>query len=177
VPATLPEIACRLTAGYTGGCLPSRHAGCREQAAAFHKGGDNLPLESLGRHLLIELRDCDVAVLQDLERVRDILVEAARAAGATIVSEAFYQFAPYGISGMVIIAESHLSIHTWPEHRYAAADIFTCGDLLLASDAVDILVQNFGSLNPAVMEVSRGLLGPGEMKIPHQVVTPEEVHS
>jgi S-adenosylmethionine decarboxylase len=134
-------------------------------------------LESLGRHLLIELRDCDADVLQDLELVRTALLEAAAVAGATIVSEAFYQFAPFGISGMVIIAESHLSIHTWPEHRYAAADIFTCGELLQAPEAVDVLVNNFRSLNPTVMEVARGLLAPGETKIRHHVLAPEEVHS
>jgi S-adenosylmethionine decarboxylase len=134
-------------------------------------------LESLGRHLLVELRDCDEAVLQDLGHVRAALLEAAGVAGATIVSEAFYQFAPFGISGMVIIAESHLSVHTWPEHCYAAVDIFTCGDLLQPSVAVDVLVQQFASANPTIIEIPRGILGPGDTKLPHKVLAPQEVHS
>jgi S-adenosylmethionine decarboxylase len=134
-------------------------------------------LESLGRHLLVELRDCDGAVLQDLDHVRSALLEAAAVAGATIVSEAFYQFAPFGISGMVIIAESHLSVHTWPEHCYAAVDIFTCGDILQPSDAVDVLVQQFASNNPAVIEIPRGILGAGDTKLPHKVLAPQEVRS
>ena len=134
-------------------------------------------MESLGRHLLIELRDCDADGLRDLGHVRETLLEAAGVAGATVVSEAFYQFAPFGISGMVIIAESHLSIHTWPEHRYAAVDIFTCGDLLQPSEAVDVLIQQFSSHNPSIIEIPRGILGPGDTKLPHKVLAPEEVHS
>lgn len=74
-------------------------------------------MQSLGTHLLLELRDCQAGILQDLDRVRDIMVSAAREAKATVVEVAFHEFNPFGISGMVIIAESHLSIHTWPEYN------------------------------------------------------------
>ena len=91
------------------------------------KGGRRL--HALGTHLLVELRDCNPKILKDLKKVKNALVSAAKEAKATIVDISFHEFSPFGISGMVIIAESHLSIHTWPEYSYAAVDIFTCGDL------------------------------------------------
>ncbi|MBI4561625.1 MAG: adenosylmethionine decarboxylase, partial [Candidatus Rokubacteria bacterium] len=77
-------------------------------------------MRALGRHLLLELFDSDDEVLSSLDAVKTVLVEAARRARATIVDVVFHEFNPFGISGVVVIAESHLSIHTWPEHRYAA---------------------------------------------------------
>ena len=83
---------------------------------------------ALGTHLLIELKDCNPEILKNLEKVRSVLVSAAKKAKATIIDFSFREFQPFGISGIVVIAESHLTIHTWPEYRYAAVDIFTCGD-------------------------------------------------
>ena len=77
-------------------------------------------MHSLGRHLLLELYDCSSEILNNLETVKAALVEAAKRAEATIVDVLFHEFNPFGISGVVVIAESHLSIHTWPEYRYAA---------------------------------------------------------
>ena len=87
-------------------------------------------MNALGRHLLLELFDCDSDAINNLESVKGALVEAAKRAQATIVDVVFHEFNPFGISGVVVIAESHLSIHTWPEYRYAAVDIFSCGDVL-----------------------------------------------
>ncbi|MEX2146463.1 MAG: adenosylmethionine decarboxylase, partial [Candidatus Rokuibacteriota bacterium] len=84
-------------------------------------------LNALGRHLLLELFDCDSDAINNLEFVKAALVEAAKRAQATIVDVVFHEFNPFGVSGVVVIAESHLSIHTWPEYRYAAVDIFSCG--------------------------------------------------
>jgi len=81
----------------------------------------------LGRHLLAEFTGCEVAALADLDRVRTAMLAAAEASGATIITHSFHHFSPYGVSGAVIIAESHLAIHTWPEHRFAAVDFFSCG--------------------------------------------------
>jgi S-adenosylmethionine decarboxylase proenzyme len=80
-----------------------------------------------GRHLLIELHDCDHAALAASAAVERAMLAAATRARATVLGHHFHQFAPHGVSGVVIIAESHISIHTWPEHAYAAVDIFTCG--------------------------------------------------
>jgi len=84
-------------------------------------------LNALGRHLLLDLNDCDKEVLNDLSFLRNTLVAAAIDCGATVLGESFHPFQPQGVSGVVVIAESHLSIHTWPEYGYAAVDIFTCG--------------------------------------------------
>src|SRR3989304_5622831 len=82
-------------------------------------------VQALGRHLLLELFDCDAEAINSLEVVKASMVEAARLAQATIVDVVFHEFNPFGISGVVVIAESHLAIHTWPEYRYAAVDIFS----------------------------------------------------
>jgi S-adenosylmethionine decarboxylase len=86
---------------------------------------------ALGRHILLELYDCPLHLLSDIEGLERALRAAAEAMGASVVTSNFHQFSPYGVSGVVIIQESHLTIHTWPEHRYAAIDIFTCGDIEL----------------------------------------------
>ena len=85
-------------------------------------------MNALGKHLLLELNDCDKEVLNDLSFLKGILLAAATEAGATVLGESFHHFNPQGVSGVVVITESHLLIHTWPEYGYAAADIFTCGD-------------------------------------------------
>src|SRR5256714_5741453 len=114
-------------------------------------------LTALGRHLLLELFDCDTDMINNLEAVKRALVEAARRAQATIVDVVFHEFNPFGISGVVVIAESHLSIHTWPEYRYAAVDIFSCGDVLQPEVAANYLVEQFGSERSTVVELQRGL--------------------
>jgi S-adenosylmethionine decarboxylase len=83
-------------------------------------------MDALGRHLLVECEGCDPAALADLELITEAMLRAAKKGGATIVTHSFHHFAPGGISGAVIISESHLTLHTWPEHAYAAVDLFTC---------------------------------------------------
>lgn len=80
----------------------------------------------LGRHTLIELHGCSVAALSDLESLRTLMVAAVKQAGGTYVTDVFHHFTPLGVSGVIVISESHVTIHTWPEHGYAAADVFTC---------------------------------------------------
>lgn len=116
-------------------------------------------MEAIGTHLLLELKDCNRERLSDLNFLRNILLSAAREAGATIIGESFHPFPPYGgVSGMVIIAESHLSIHTWPEYGYAAVDIFTCGDRVHTQQAVQMLISGLEAKNHSVMELKRGVL-------------------
>lgn len=86
-------------------------------------------MKTLSRHLIIELFGCDHAALDDVAVVRAAMLAATEAVGATRLAEAFHAYAPQGVSGTVLIGESHLSVHTWPEHGYAAVDIFTCGGL------------------------------------------------
>ena len=127
-------------------------------------------MHALGTHVLLELKDCNSKVLNDIKKVEGIMVSAAKEAKASIIDTSFHKFSPFGISGMVVIAESHLSIHTWPEYRYAAIDIFTCGDVLKPEVAVHHLIQKFQSKDPSMVEMKRGLLLRGEAKLPHKPV-------
>lgn len=87
-------------------------------------------MNALARHTLLELHGCDASLLTDAAALRPLLVEAVRKGGGTIVTEIFHNFSPHGASGVVVIAESHVAIHTWPEHAYAAVDIFSCSRTL-----------------------------------------------
>ncbi len=113
-------------------------------------------MEALGRHLLVELFSCAEDVLDDLEKIEALMKEAARLSGATIVESVFHRFQPHGISGVVVIAESHLAIHTWPEHGYAAVDFFTCGANVDYWVAHDFLKKNFQAGDSEVKELLRG---------------------
>lgn len=115
-------------------------------------------MHALGRHVLLELYDCDAEAIKNVEKVRDEMVEAAQRARATIVTVTFHEFNPYGVSGVVVISTSHLSIHTWPEYRYAAVDIFSCGDVVQPQAAIDHLVQAFTAERISVVELQRGML-------------------
>ncbi len=130
-------------------------------------------MHALGTHLLVELRECNPEILKDLERVKNALVSAAMEAKATIVDISFHEFNPFGISGMVVIAESHLSIHTWPEYSYAAVDIFTCGDIIKPEVAASFLIEHFESKSPSIVELKRGILSHVNEKLPHKVTDPE----
>ena len=114
-------------------------------------------MDALGRHLLLELRECNQAVLDDIKYLENALVSAAKEAGATVLDKSFHQFAPQGVSGVVLIAESHLSLHTWPEHAYAAVDIFTCGTTVKIEVAAEALIRQLGSRDPSLLEVKRGV--------------------
>lgn len=115
-------------------------------------------MNALGKHLLLELKGCDKEVLNDLGFLKDALITAAGEAGATVLGESFHQFNPRGVSGVVIIAESHLCIHTWPEYGYAAVDIFTCGNSVQPKEAAEMLVRKLGSKNHSIIEMQRGIL-------------------
>lgn len=115
-------------------------------------------LNALGVHLILELRDCNAELLNDYNFVRTTLIDAAHAVGATIVGESFHRFQPIGVTGVLAIAESHLSIHTWPEYRYAAVDIFTCGSSFSPRAAANILIQCFQSKDYDMTEIERGKL-------------------
>src|SRR5262245_9643176 len=107
--------------------------------------------------MLLELFDCDPDASNSLYLVKSSMVEAARRAQDTIVDVVFHEFTPFGLSGVVVIAESHLAIHTWPEYRYAAVDVFSCGDTLQPQVAVEHLVEQLGAARTSVVELQRGV--------------------
>jgi len=115
-------------------------------------------LYALGRHLLLELENCNKEILDDSDFLRDCLNEAAIKCGATVVGESFYHFSPCGVSGVVNIAESHISIHTWPEYSYAAVDVFTCGDDVKPDEAAKLIVGKLEAKNYSVVELRRGIV-------------------
>ena len=113
-------------------------------------------LDSLGTHLLLDLKECNAELLDDVDYVREVVLAAATEAGATVVGETFHKFRPIGVTGIVAIAESHISIHTWPEHSYAAADIFTCGASLTPLRAADLIVKMLECEDASISDVKRG---------------------
>lgn len=86
-------------------------------------------METMGRHVISELWGCDFDKLNDMDFIEKTFVNAALKSGAEVREVAFHKFAPQGVSGVVIISESHLTIHSFPEHGYASIDVYTCGDL------------------------------------------------
>ena len=115
-------------------------------------------MKALGRHLLCEYYRCDVGVINDANLVQRFMRNAAERAGATIVAEVFHPFSPQGVSGVIVIAESHLAIHTWPEHRYAAVDLFTCGDVVDPWVAFEVLREGFVAGSHSVLDLRRGMV-------------------
>jgi S-adenosylmethionine decarboxylase proenzyme len=111
--------------------------------------------QALGRHLILEIWDADPHLLDDAHALEQLLLQAARAANATVIQSVFHHFSPYGVSGVVVIAESHLTIHTWPEYRYAAIDIFTCGPKMDLEAAVEVIAAGLGG-RMVQLEISRG---------------------
>lgn len=117
-----------------------------------------MKIDTLGRHILIEYYDGDVELFSSPEKVEEAMKEAARKANATIVTSVFHHFNPYGVSGAVVIQESHLTIHTWPEYGYAAVDIFTCGDSVDPWKAFYYLEDIFKAKKSETTEIPRGLV-------------------
>lgn len=118
-------------------------------------------MNALGNHIIAEFYDCDETIINGQEIVEDIMIDAVEVSGATIVKPAFHKFSPHGVSGMVVVSESHFSIHTWPEYKYCAVDIFTCGDLIDNHKALQFLKQKLKAKNISVVEMKRGLLDLG----------------
>jgi len=114
-------------------------------------------MEALGRQILVEFYDCDTDKINDVEFIETSFLNATRASGATIISHNFHKFSPHGVSGVVVIAESHVSIHSWPEYNYAAVDIFTCGDTIDPWVIQEHLKESFNSKNTSSMEMKRGM--------------------
>lgn len=115
-------------------------------------------MSALGRHILAEFYECDPDILNDSDLVEIHMKRAALECGATIVKSVFHTFNPHGVSGVVVIAESHLAIHTWPEYGYAAVDVFTCGDTVDPWIATRVLQESFKAKNIKTVELNRGEL-------------------
>nr|MBP3598483.1 adenosylmethionine decarboxylase [Eubacterium sp.] len=111
----------------------------------------------MASQLFVDLYDCDAAVLDDLERVKMIAREAIRDIQAEIVEECVHKFEPIGITYIAVITTSHFSIHTWPEHNYAAIDIFSCSEQVPEQIAHQ-LEKAFGAKRRVVREFEREIM-------------------
>lgn len=129
-------------------------------------------MDTSAKHLLVEFYGCDRAVLDDREGIGQLMRRGAEAAGARVVAEVFHPYAPHGITGVVVIEESHFSVHTWPEAGYAAVDFYTCGDCQ-PERALGVLREGLGADRIEVMTVQRGLGEPrGSIRVAsHHVET------
>ncbi len=87
-------------------------------------------MSALGHHTLLDFYGCDPKRLERARSVRALVCAAVRQGGGRIVKAVFHNFNPFGVSGVVVITQSHVTIHTWPEHGYAAVDIFSCSTKL-----------------------------------------------
>jgi len=122
-------------------------------------------LQALGRHVLAEVYGCRFEVLNDIKKVQDIMVNAALEAGAEVREMVFHKFSPQGVSGVVVISESHLAIHTWPELGYAAVDVFTCGEKVNPWDACNYMAEKFGAADVSASEIKRGYIPEQEERL------------
>ncbi|MBU2513310.1 adenosylmethionine decarboxylase [bacterium] len=112
---------------------------------------------TLGTQLIVELYECNHSILDNLNQIEATMLAAAKAANATIINHYFHKFSPCGVSGVIVIAESHIAIHTWPEHGYCAIDIFTCGNLIDNDSALDVLKKGFQCKQQKIFRINRGL--------------------
>ena len=111
---------------------------------------------ALGRHILVEFFGCSSEILNDVPTIETSMVEAAKEALSTVINSTFHHFSPYGVSGVVVIQESHLAIHTWPEFGFAAVDVFTCGDCVDPWKSCNYITKKFQAQNMTAREISRG---------------------
>lgn len=133
---------------------------------------------ALGRQLTIEYYECGAEALLDETLVEKAVLNAAKKSGATIITSTFHKFEPQGISGVVVIAESHFTVHAWPEHDYAAVDIFTCGDNIDLELAINSMKESFRSENVVISsDQNRGIISkPFEQKKVGEIVKNSEIY-
>lgn len=110
---------------------------------------------SNGRHLILDLYDCDPAVLDDFEELQRLLESSLVMANATILRIIGEKFKPQGVTLLALLAESHASIHTWPELGYAAVDLYTCGDKTQTHRAAEFLKAKLKSKTAEEKELVR----------------------
>jgi S-adenosylmethionine decarboxylase len=128
-------------------------------------------MKVLGRHLIVEYTGCRPGALNDAEYLETCLLEAVRKSGATIVRSVFHRYAPQGVSGVVVIAESHMSVHTWPEYGYAAVDFFTCGQTVDPYKANEYLKEALECRQAIVSELKRGIPSDTDEFLSHKPTT------
>ncbi|MGB9873476.1 MAG: adenosylmethionine decarboxylase [Hydrogenobacter sp.] len=118
--------------------------------------------KTLGLHILADLYGVNPDLIDKVEDIRHLLESAVKVAGLTKISSHYYQFQPHGATGVVLLAESHISIHTWPEHGLATVDVYTCGDPLKAYRSMEYIVSVLKPTRVDKQVFERGLVGESE---------------
>ena len=113
-------------------------------------------MEGLGLHILMEFHGCSFKILNDLPALEVMMNDAAEVSNATIIKSVFHQFSPQGVTGIIVVAESHLAIHTWPENNYAGADFFTCGTRVDPLIAYEYIKQQIECKYSNYIKLDRG---------------------
>ena len=116
-------------------------SGAANSCASNSSATDTSATDMVGKHCILELYDCDPSKLDDETFLRHTITTAAQRAGATLLNLITHRFEPQGVTGLALLAESHISIHTWPENGYAAVDVFTCGDHTMPEKACEVLCE------------------------------------
>jgi len=112
----------------------------------------------LGYQKTIDFYDCDTHIINDCDIIETTLLEAAKIMELTVVNTTIHSFSPIGVSGVIVIKESHIAIHTWPEHGYVAIDIFTCSPDHTLDNGISFLQERFKASRISQKEILRGNL-------------------
>jgi len=107
-------------------------------------------------HIILDLYNCDPSILDSPEKIKEILIKAVKESNTTLIDIKIHEFSPFGVSGFALISESHISIHTWPESKYAGVDIYTCGTKALPEKAVKFIIKKFKCKKPSILKIERG---------------------
>jgi len=113
-------------------------------------------MKSLGEHILIEMYNCNIDLLDNSTELESIMLESAKIAKATVVKSVFHNFSPQGVTGVIVVEESHFAIHSWPEHGYAAIDLFTCSEDMDYVSAYKFLENALQAERSSFTKVLRG---------------------
>ncbi|RLE87465.1 MAG: adenosylmethionine decarboxylase [Thermoprotei archaeon] len=128
---------------------------------------------TVGYHYIVEASGCDPEVLSDSDKLRDILTTAAKIGKMDIRVIHFYKFSPTGVSGMIVVSESHVSIHTWPEEGYAAIDVYICGTKSEPEKTLEYILENIRAQYAHITELKRGIKDNEEFT--HSIISWDEV--
>lgn len=113
--------------------------------------------KSLGTHIILDFYGCNPRSMMFVPDVQALIKEAARLAHFSVVAEEYHQFEPHGVSGMTIIEESHISMHSWAENRYASIDIFYCGNNDFVEEGINYLIKSFEPTRVERQDIMRGI--------------------
>jgi S-adenosylmethionine decarboxylase len=122
--------------------------------------GEEAEFGTLGRHVIADLSGCASHLISSVDYVQEVLEVAVVRAGATIINSIFHKFSPTGVSGIILLSESHCSIHTWPGEEYAAIDIYTCGEHVFPQVAAEYIADKLHAKEICFSSLERGLERP-----------------